>query len=152
LRPHAKTELTVDERQATQINADWLSPLADNAVRGYLADPRANPALVQKLNAAWAVRGQLRGALDEYQKLSNERNELERLSDETRRSLKSIEKNPQAADLRQKLTKRLSDATTRIDTITKRSIELKMTIDEQQVRFRDAVQDLKLDAPLPVKD
>ncbi len=152
VRAHGKTELTVDERRPNQEETDWLGPLADDAVRGYLADSRANPELAKRLRDAWTLRESLRRALDEFEKLSNERNELERLSEETRRNLKSIEKNPQAADLRQKLTKRLGEAATRIDAITKRSIELQMSIDEQQVRFRDAVRDLKLDAPLPVKD
>jgi hypothetical protein len=152
LRTRGKAELTVDERRANQEPVDWMNQLADDAVRGYLGDPRANPAIAQKLKDAWVVRDALRKHTDEFTKLANERQELERLTDETRRSLRAIEKNPQAADLRQKLTKRLSDASTRIDAITKRSIELQMNIDEQQVRFRDAVQDLKLDAPLPVKD
>ncbi|MDQ2646832.1 MAG: hypothetical protein M3020_23715 [Myxococcota bacterium] len=152
LRTRGKAELTVDERRANQEMADWLDPLADDAVRGYLADPRANPAIAQKLKDAWVVREALRKHTDEFNALSKEREELERLTDETRRSLRAIEKNPQAADLRQKLTKRLSDASTRIDAITKRGIELRMSIDEQQVRFRDAVLGLKLEAPLPPKD
>jgi hypothetical protein len=147
-----KSELVVDERHANQQAVDWLQPLADDAVKAYLADPRGNPAIAQKLRDAWAIRDVLRRGLDEFEKLANERNELERLSDETRRNLRAIEKNPQAADLRQKLTRRLSDAATRVDAITKRTIELKLNIDEQQVRFRDALRDLKLDAPLPVKD
>jgi hypothetical protein len=98
------------------------------------------------------VRDELRKALDEFEKLSSERAELERSSEESRRSLKAIEKNPQAADLRQKLTKRLGEAATRLDTIGKRAIEVQLGIDERQVRFRDAIHDLKLDAPLPTKD
>ena len=152
LRTRGKSELTVDERRANQEIANWLDQLADDAVRGYLADPRANPAIAQKLKDAWVVRDALRKHTDEFNALSKEREELERLTDETRRSLRAIEKNPQAADLRQKLTKRLSDASARLDAITKRSIELQMSIDEQQVRFRDAVLGLKLDAPLPVRD
>jgi hypothetical protein len=147
-----KSELVVDERHASQQAIDWLQPLADDAIKAYLADPRGNPGLAQKLRDAWAIRDVLRRGLDEFEKLANERNELERLSDETRRNLRAIEKNPQAADLRQKLTRRLTDSSARLDAITKRTIELKLQIDEQQVRFRDAVRDLKLDAPLPVKD
>jgi hypothetical protein len=152
LRPHSKTELTVDERRASRQETDWLGVLADEAVRGYLADPRANPEFARKLRDVWALRDELRKALDEFQKLSNERAELERSNDETRRSLKAIEKNPQAADLRQKLTKRLAEASTRLDSIGKRTVEVQMGIDERQVRFRDAIQDLRLDAPLPPKD
>jgi hypothetical protein len=152
LKAHTKTDLKVDERRPAQEPADWLSELADDAVKGYVADARANPELVKRLRDAWALRDTLRRATDEFGKLSNERNELERASEETRRNLRAIEKNPQAGDLRQKLTKRLTEASTRIDTITKRTIELQMSIDEQQVRFRDAVRDLRLEAPLPVRD
>ncbi len=152
LKPHSKTELTVEERRAGQQEADWLDPLADQAVRAYLADRRARPELVAKLTAAWAVRDSLRHALDELEKLENERNELERASDETRRNLKAVEKNPQAQDLRQKLTRRLSEAAARLDAITKRAIELKMSADELGIRLRDATRELKLDAPLPPEE
>jgi hypothetical protein len=152
LAARGKSELVIDERHAGQQAIDWLEPLADDAVKAYLADPRANPVQAQKLRDAWSVRDVLRRGLDEFQKLSNERGELERLSDETRRNLRAIEKNPQAADLRQKLTRRLTESSARVDAITKRTIELKLQIDEQQVRFRDAIRDVKIDAPLPVKD
>jgi hypothetical protein len=152
LAARGKSELTVDERHPNHQAIDWLEPLADDAVKAYLADPRANPGHAQKLRDAWVVRDVLRRGLDEFEKLTNERGELERLSDETRRNLRAIEKNPQAADLRQKLTRRLNDSSARVDAITKRTIELKLQIDEQQVRFRDAVRDVKIDAPLPVKD
>lgn len=151
LKPHSKTELTVEERRAAQQETDWLGTLADQAVRGYLADKRARPELVTSLTAAWSVRDNLRRALDELDKLQHERDELERASDETRRNLRAVEKNPQAADLRQKLTKRLAEASTRLDAITKRAIELKMSSDELQIRFRDATRELKLDAPLPTE-
>lgn len=152
LKAHSKTDLTVDERRPMQEESDWLAELANDAVKGYVADNRANPELVKRLRDAWTLRDTLRRTTDEFEKLTNERNELERASEETRRNLRAIEKNPQAADLRQKLTKRLSEASTRIDTITKRTIELQMSIDEQQVRFRDMVRDIKLDAPLPPRD
>lgn len=152
IKAHAKADLKVDERRPAQEEADWLSNLADEAIKGYVSDPRANAELVKRLRDAWTLRETLRRATDEFEKLMNERNELERASEETRRNLRAIEKNPQAGDLRQKLTKRLTEASTRVDTITKRTIELRMNIDEQQVRFRDAVRDLRLEAPLPPRD
>jgi chromosome segregation ATPase len=121
-------------------------------VRGYLADGRRNPEFASKLTDVWTVREDLRRTSDELEKLTNEQNELERASEESRRNLKAIEKNPQAADLRQKLTRRLTETSTRLDAISKRAVELRMALDERRVRFREAVQDLKLDTPLPVKD
>lgn len=150
LAPRKKTELVVDERRGGAQRADWLSPLADEAFQGYTSDSRANPEVVRQLRAAWAIRDVLRRAIDEREKLSNERDTLERSNDDARRSLRAIEKNPQAADLRAKLTRRLSEATTRLDAITKRLIEVQMTIDENQVRFRDAVREIRLEAaPTP---
>jgi hypothetical protein len=148
VKAHSKTELTVDERRAGEEYADWFSTLADEAVRGYLADPRANRDVVQALSAAWALRTLATQANDELTQLEHEREELERLSDQTRGNLRAIEKNAQAQDLRQKLTKRLSDASNRLDTITKRVIEVRMASDEHTIRFREAVRELKFDAPL----
>jgi hypothetical protein len=151
VRPSGKTELTVDERRAVQQHVDWLSNLADEAVKAYLADSRADAALAQKLKDAWSIRDRLRAAKDEQDKLSSERVELEKASRETRLSLDAIEKNNQAADLRAKLTKRLGELQNRLDQITKRSVEVKLSVQEQQVRFRDAIREVKLLAPLPAR-
>ncbi len=151
VRPHGRTELTVDERQSTQQGVSWLSPLADTAVKGYLKDPRADQNIAGRLAAAWVLRDKLKKSVDEMKALGDEQDELEKETRETRLSLRAIEKNKQAADLRAKLTRRLSDATTRLEQITKRMIELKMAINEQQVRFRDAIHDIKLEKPLPPK-
>ena len=152
VRAHATAELVVDERRTRQQYVDWLAPLADDAVRGYLADPRANAEVARRLREAWVVRDELRTQRDELDKLDAERAELERLSEETRRNLRAIEKNTQAGELRQKLTKRIAEATTRLDVITKRSVELRMAVNEREIRFRDAIRELKLDSPLPVRD
>jgi hypothetical protein len=152
VRGHGRAELTVDERRGYQQQAAWLSPLADEAVKAYLADTRGNPKVQQQLKAAWQLRDTWRRTADELQKLSDEQQELEKAVRETRLSLQAIEKNPQAGDLRVKLTQRLNDITTRMNQITKRTIELKLTANEQEVRFRDAVREVKLLAPPPPKD
>lgn len=149
LKPHGKVELTVDERRAHQQLSDWLSPFADDAVKGYLADKRANPDVVRKLKDAWVVRESLKRGVDEQQKLRDEQGELEKLTYETRQNLRAIEKNTQAADLRTKLTKRLGESTQRLEQITKRMIEIEMVVNEQRVRLRDALQDIRLPGPLP---
>ena len=40
----------------------------------------------------------------------------------------------------------------RLDQITKKLVELRLTLGEAQVRFREAVRELKLPGPLPVRD
>lgn len=152
VKPHGRAELVVDERQSGQQHEDWLSDLADLAVRVYLADPRRDAAVAQKLSNAWQVRQSLRRAVDEQNALLAEQAELEKEARETRLSLGAIEKNAQAADLRVKLTKRLSEVTSRLELITKRLIEVKLALSSQQVRFRDAIHDVKLLAPPPPKE
>jgi hypothetical protein len=152
LKPHGRAELVVDERQATQQGLDWLQPLADEAVKAYLSDTRADRGVAQKLSEAWALREVLKKASDGVSALETEQQELEKSSRETRLSLEAIEKNNQAADLRAKLTKRLAEVTSRLDQITKKLVELRLSLGEAQVRFREAIREVKLLAPLPPRD
>jgi hypothetical protein len=152
LKPQARLELVVDERQAMQLGMDWLAPLADEAVKAYLSDPRADRALAQKLSDAWVLRDAVKRAGDQVDALETEQGELEKSSRETRLSLEAIEKNNQAADLRAKLTKRLAEVGTRLDQITKKLIELRLGLGEAQVRFKEGIRELKLAGPLPPKE
>lgn len=148
----ARAELTVEERQPTPQRTDWLSPVADEAVKAYLADPRADRALVAALTSAWAARETLKKASDERNALAQSQAELEKSARETRLSLEAIEKNKQAGDLRAKLTARLAEVTGRLDQITKKLVELNMRTSELEVRFRDSIRELKLTTALPPKD
>ena len=152
LKPHGRAELVVDERQAIQQSLDWLHPLADEAVKAYLADTRADRGVAQKLSEAWALRDLLKKASDQVDALETEQQELEKSSRETRLSLEAIEKNNQAADLRLKLTRRLAEVTTRLDQITKKLIEVRLALGEAQVRFKEAIRDVKLPSPLPPRE
>jgi hypothetical protein len=152
VKPFGKVELTVDERQASEQSASWLSDLADDAVKAYLADSRANSKIQQQLKAVWVIRDAWKKSVDEEKKLTDEQEELEKAIRETRLSLTAIEKNAQAGDLRVKLTNRLKEVSLRMDQITKRLIEVKMAKNEQEVRFRDAVREIKLVAPPPPKE
>ncbi|MCC6667821.1 MAG: DUF4139 domain-containing protein [Polyangiaceae bacterium] len=152
VKPFGKSELTVDERRAHQQQVSWLSPLADEAVKAFLSDSRANPQVQTQLKNVWAVREIWKKSVDEERKLTDEQAELEKASNETRLSLRAIEKNTQAADLRVKLTKRLDEVTKRMEQITKRLIEVKMAMNEQEVRFRDAVREIKLLVAPPPKE
>jgi hypothetical protein len=150
ITPNGKAELVVDERLAQQRMVGWLDPLADEAVKTYLTDTRADPRSVTQLAAAWQIRESWKRQVDEQSKLVTERAELERNLSQLHDSLKAIEKNAQAADLRQKLTRKLGDASSRVDQITKRLVEVEVGMREQEVRFRDAIDDIKiLNAPPP---
>jgi hypothetical protein len=142
--PHAMSELLVDERQSNERGVDWLSQQADDAVKLYLGDRRAEPSVVAQLRAAWDVRLSLTRALEDRTKLTAEQNELSRSTEETRRNLKALEKNRAAADLRDQLTARLAKNSLRLDEITKRLVEVDMRVNEQRVRFSDMIRTIKL--------
>jgi predicted nuclease with TOPRIM domain len=142
--------LDVDERRVQRRNLDWLDPLADEAVKHYLADSHADQTVVTQLRAAWEARAKLRTSVDERDKLNNEHRELDRQVYQINSSLKAIEKNKLADALRKDLTDRLGKATARIDEITKRTVVLDMTVSEQSIRFRDLVNVIKMVKPVPV--
>ena len=130
----------------------WIDDLAAIAVKAYLADPRSDQKVVAQLGPAWVIRDKLRALSDERNSLTTEQADLQRNTQETRASLKAIEKNAAAGDLRGKLTERLRRDTDRLDAITKRLIEIDLANREQEVRFRDAIRDIDLVAPPPPKD
>jgi hypothetical protein len=70
--PHSTEQLVLSEAGASRRTADWLTDVADQAVRRYLADPKADPDAVQKLSAAWAVRRELIKRSDERYSLQQE--------------------------------------------------------------------------------
>ena len=144
----ATSELVLDERQQTTLGLDWLSPLADEAVKGYAADRRADPVIVAQLRAAWPVRRALLDAQAERQKLAATDADLRRSTEETRANLKALEKNTAAADLRAKLTARLADDSSHLDVIGKGIVEVDLKINESHVRFTDAIRAIKLLQPL----
>ncbi len=147
---HGTAVLDVDERKETRRQIDWLDQLADDAVKAYLADPRADQAVVAQLRQAWEARAKLRTSLDERDKLNAERGQLDAQIDQLNTSLHAIEKNKLADELRKTLTARLATASTRIDEITKRVIVLDMQVSEQSIRFRDLINPIKMVKPLPV--
>lgn len=139
-----QSKITVTESRAQTEQTDWLGPLAEIAVKAYLQSPTRDGKVAQRLGEVWDIRSKLRGFEDENDKLAKQARELENAMDETRRNLRAIEKNTQAGDLRAKLTKRLNDQSAQHDGIEKRLVELGLMISEQQVRLRDALQDLSL--------
>jgi hypothetical protein len=144
----ATVDLTLDERQQLTRTVEWIDPLADDAVKSYVADKHADPAVAAQLKAAWEIRKVLVGTADERRKLANEDADLRRATEETRNNLKALEKNTAAADLRAKLTARLATDSARLDVITKKLIELDLRISENQVRFGEAIRAIKVLQPL----
>jgi hypothetical protein len=151
VRAKGRAELIVDERAANQQRADWLSDLADEAVNGFIKDERADRTKQEGLKSAWQIRQQWKKLDDEQSILSRERGELERTQQELRSNLEAIRKNEQAADLRRKLTKKLEESIARFDKVQKRLVELSVATREQQIRFEDAIREIKIaSAPPPL--
>jgi len=146
LRVEAKqtAKLELNERSSQAQSMDWLSPLAEEAVKEYLAASDADPAVAKTLKSAFAVRDDWKKATDEAAKLRAEQQELERATEETRDNLKAIEKNKAAEDLRKTLTGRLSKASARLDLVVKRLIELDLQTKELELRFREAVKEIRI--------
>jgi hypothetical protein len=149
--PHATSELVVDERSTVRRSEDWFSFVADNAVKNYMADPRADRAKVAKLTTAWTVRTDIVSKTEARRKLAQEQNNLSQQTEETRRNLRAIEKNAAAAALRTKLTARLGETAARLDEITKQMVELDAKMAELRVQFREAIRDLHVTEALPPK-
>jgi hypothetical protein len=139
-----KAELIVEERQPLRQGIDWMDQVAADAIAEYLKDPAADQKAVSQLRDALASRAQVEKLRDRQEKLLIEQQELEKATRETRLSLEAIEKNTRAADLRAKLTDRLNQTTGRLDQITKELIELRMSLSEQEVRFRDIVRTIRV--------
>jgi hypothetical protein len=144
LAAHASIETVLDERQGVTTQVEWLSDLAETAVKGFLAAPRGDPALAAGLKTAWATRTEWKKLSDEAGRLRDEQAELERATEETRENLYAIQKNKAADDLRRTLTHRLGKASARLDQIGKRLIQAEMQIRELELRFREAVKELRI--------
>lgn len=152
VRAHGRAELIVDERRPVRRRVDWLSPQAAEGVTAYLADPRADQNTVAKLRVAWQAREDWRKLVDERTTLTAEQRELENHASQLRQSLEAIRKNAQAADLRQKLNGKLEAVLARLEQLTRRLVELTLALREQEVRFRDAILEIKVLTVPPPQD
>ncbi|HSN15631.1 MAG TPA: hypothetical protein VLT61_13445, partial [Anaeromyxobacteraceae bacterium] len=145
----ASGELRVEERRAFQVAADPLSPEADEAVKGYLADARADAKVAAPLAKAWEIRKALVDALREQEKLQGEREILSTAAEEAREGLSSIARNTKGVEeLRAKLAGRLTELGEKLARISKRLVELELQIAERRVALQDGLQAIKLTDPL----
>jgi hypothetical protein len=146
---HATAELVVDERATDRRATDWFSPVADAAVKAYLADRQSDHDTVTRLSAAWVTRGEIVSKTAERDKLQQASSALSSSTEETRRNLRAIEKNKTAEPLRQKLTARLAEAAAKLDDYNRKIVELDSKLSELTVQFKEAVRDIKF-TPSPV--
>lgn len=145
----ATSEAVVDERLTNRRREDWFTIIADNAVKAYLADSRADRNVVAKLTPAWALRKEIVDRYEARAKLAQEQATLSQQTQETRANLRAIEKNKTAEQLRTKLTQRLTETSTRIDEVSKRIVEIDAKLAELRIQFKELLRDLVVTAPLP---
>ncbi len=151
LGPRSEGELLVDERISVERNEAWTSPVADAAVKALLADPKVDAATKTALTEAWKLRSEILHLNDVQSEHQREAVELSNQSEETRRSLRSIEKNKIADKLRAQLTKRLEDLSKRSEEVGKKLVEAQAKLAEISVRFRDLLRSIKYVAPVTLK-
>jgi hypothetical protein len=147
IKPRATAELVVDERTAVTRAEDWFSLVADRAVKTYLADSRSDRAAVAKLTSAWVVRKDIVEKSESRGKLAQEEHTLREQTNETRASLRAIEKNKAADQLRARLTARLAENSARLDEVGKRLVETDAKLAELRIQFREHLRDLKVTLP-----
>ncbi len=151
LGARSEGELVVDERVSVERNESWTSPVADAAVKALLADPKVDAATKTALTEAWKLRSEILHLNDVQSEHQREVAELSNQSEETRRSLRSIEKNKIADKLRAQLTKRLEDLSKRSEEVGKKLVEAQAKLAEISVRFRDLLRSIKYVAPVTLK-
>ena len=139
----------MDERTTTRRREDWFTILADNAMKAYVADPRADRAVASKLTAAWVVRKDIVDRYEARAKLTQEQATLSQQTQETRANLRAIEKNKAADQLRVKLTARLTETSTRVDEVSKRIVEIDSKLAELRIQFKELLRDVVVTTALP---
>jgi chromosome segregation ATPase len=144
-------EVLIDERRAYQQQVDWMSNWAEEAVKAYLADGRADPKSAAALKEVWTLREDLRKTNQERSKVQSEADIVRNAAEETRQSLQALKRNTgrQVDDLRQKLAARLLELDKRFADLTQKSTELALRENELRIRFEDQLRDLKIENPLP---
>jgi hypothetical protein len=143
--------LVVDERSTVERWEDWFSDIAESAVKNYLANPSADKTMAPKLQAAWALRDEVKARRIAKRKIDVEMNDIARGMDQTRSSLRAIEKSKgkEVEELRAKLTKGLNEMVAREEVLRREGIENNLKLTEVEVRFREAIREIKISAPLP---
>jgi hypothetical protein len=137
-----KAEIEVSQVTEFERYADWFSTEAELALQKYLGKPTLQASLRERVVAVVEVRDRIAKLRREKDAVYTEANGLEREQQELRANLTSIEKNPQAADLRAKLVERLSRASRRADDLAKKRIELELQENVEQIQFQERLKGL----------
>ncbi|MFO0560005.1 MAG: DUF4139 domain-containing protein [Polyangiales bacterium] len=142
-------EQLVVVRAPFAMTTHWGDAQAIEAIRAFIQGGRAPRPVIDSLTAALELQEQINRLSVERGELITRRNDLQTNAQETRDNLESIRRNPAAADLRARLTARLTEVSGTIDQVSRRIVELDTQIGERRVRFSEAVRTIELDANNP---
>ena len=137
-----KAEIEVSQVTEFERYADWFSAEAELALQKFLGNPKLQASLRERVAAVVEVRDRIAKLRRDKDAVYTEASGLEREQQELRANLSSIEKNPQAADLRSKLVERLSRASRRADDLAKKRIELELQENVEQIQFQERLKGL----------
>jgi hypothetical protein len=138
-------DLEVLERTPTRRVVDLMSDLAVEAVTLYLEGPAVDAAAGPVLREALEHRARLLDIGERRARLDTERRELRGAQDDVRQNLEAIRDIVRARDLRDRLTRRLTELSGRIDALTNQIVELDAERSEMRVRLTESLRDLTLD-------
>lgn len=149
---HGEAQVVVTSRAPFTSTVDLSDEQGGHAVEQFLRDGAPAAELATSLRAALELRRSLDTLSHERADLEQRRDDLQRSAEETRANLETIQRNPQAADLRAQLTSRLGHVATELDQLTRRVVELDVQMSERRVRLTEAVRTIDVDTahPTPV--
>jgi hypothetical protein len=141
----ARGEVIVTTRSPFTLRVELGDEQAAVAIEQYLRDGSPAAPVAQSLRAALDLRHQIEERERERGDLVQRRDDLQQGAEETRENLRAIQRNPQAADLRARLTARLGRVATELDQLTRRIVELDTQVSERRVRLTEAVREIDID-------
>jgi hypothetical protein len=145
----ADREFAVVERTPTQRVVDLMSDIGAEVVGLYLSGPAVDAAAGPVLRQALQHRERLVEIGQNRARLDRERQELRGAQADVQSNLAAIREISRASDLRDRLTRRLAELSSRIDRLTNQIVELDAERSEMQVRMSESLRDLTLEVRPP---
>lgn len=138
--------LTVLERTPTELQLSVLDARALDAVALWLSGPAASDPKNAQLSSALSLARELATLDEQLRSAEGEQDALREALEETRQNLKAIEKLASARDLRGRLFERLKQLDARNAELTKQLIEGRTRRAEHEVRLKEALDGVSLEA------
>lgn len=147
-----EVDLAVVERTPVQRTVDFMTSVAADAVGLYLSGPAVNLAQGQALRRALELRAQLVAQQQRLEAAQAQRNEFTAAAAETRQNLDTVRQIASAADLRDRLVRRLAQLDQQMADTMRTLVDAQTSVSELQARLNEALQDVTLEVPPPAAD